>query len=64
MKTIFTEDRPIKSIFYPDESSLTAGKNGVEEILPYQEEGAMGYVTWLAVFRKGIIDQRINTIHP
>jgi hypothetical protein len=36
------------------------GQNGIEKILPYQEPGGMGYATWIAVFRKGMLDQRIN----
>ena len=57
MKTIFKDERPIKSIYYPDESHLTAGEDGVEEILPY---GETDNSIWLAVFRRGRIDQRIN----
>jgi len=63
MPTIFKDSRPITKIFWPDESQLTVGQNGVEKIEPYQEKGALDYTTWLAVYRNGMIDQRINTVY-
>lgn len=61
MKTIIRDERVIKSIHWPDESQIVAGENGVEKIVAYQEHGYGSYITWLAIYRNGVIDQRINT---
>ena len=63
METIYKDKRQIKKIYWPDESQLTVGENGVEKIIPYKEQGSMEYVTWLAIYRNGAIDQRVNTTY-
>ena len=62
MKTIFEDNRPIKSIFWPDEANITVGVGNVESIVPYYENGQMADVLWLAVYRNGELEQRVNSI--
>lgn len=65
MKTIFEDERPIRSVFWPtpDGANITVGSNGIEKIVPYYESGQMGDVVWLAVYIEGQVSQRINIAH-
>ena len=59
IKKIFEDEREIKGI-YSDEGreGWTVGKT-VTKIIPYQENGEMAPITWLAVYKNENIIVRI-----
>jgi hypothetical protein len=63
MEIMMNDNRPIKKIWWPDESYMEVGHGGIEKIVAYPEGGDMGYVTWFAVYRDGNLDQRLNSAH-
>lgn len=54
---ILSENRKIDLVYWPDESCFRVGQAGVEQIIPYHEEGGM---LWLEIYRKGQITSRVN----
>lgn len=61
MKTIIQEtERPIESIFWPNEFTLTRGEGKIEAIVAYREEDGS---IWIAVWENGKIASRYNTRH-
>ena len=62
-KDEFKEDQEVKAIFYPDESCVIAGRNGVEKITVVLEKGQMAFVAWFAVWKNGEIFCKHNGAH-
>lgn len=60
MKTIIQDNRAIKMLTWPDDTSIAVGSGGVTQIEPYQEPGPMGSYTWYAVWRGDAISDRVN----
>ena len=62
---IITDKRKIKSAWIdaPDETGATVGYSGVTSIKPYEENGEMAAVTWLAVYKDDALVKRLNTAH-
>ena len=56
---IIEDERPIKSIHTANEG-IFAGLNGVDEIVPYPENGQMAVVVWFAVYFDGNLVRRVN----
>jgi hypothetical protein len=56
---ILDDGRPIKSIHTANEG-IFAGLNGVDEIVPYPENGQMAVVVWFAVYFDGKLIRRVN----
>ena len=48
---------------HSDGDCVVVGKNNVEKIYPYHENGQMSYVVWFAIYRDGEISQRVNSAH-
>jgi len=57
---IFKAGQEIEAIYWPNNSSITLGKNGVEKITVVMENGQMAEVTWFAVWRNGVIADKHN----
>jgi len=59
----FKRDQKIAAFYYPDDSQIVFGQNGVEKITVIMEDGQMSGVPWFAVWRDGKIDSKHNAAH-
>ena len=62
MNKLFDDKRPIEAI-WPGPDALVVGKDGVEKIEVYQENGQLAPVAWFAVYKKGVVSHRVNAAH-
>lgn len=59
----FAEGQEVKGFWFPDDSNICVGSNGVEKITVVTEPGQMARVPWLAVWRNGKVDSKHNMAH-
>jgi hypothetical protein len=57
---MINDQRPIKALYYLDDSSFTVGVSGIEKIEPYEENGEQAPVTWFEIWRNGAVSERVN----
>ena len=63
IKTIMEDEREISDITGIGDMWHSAGRFGVEKILPYHENGEMALHVWFAVYKDGKIWARVNSSH-
>lgn len=64
IKTIFEDEREIQSIEWENDGSIVSidGPYSVEKIVAYKEHGPLGWVPFLAVYKKGVITSRVSAL--
>lgn len=60
MNRVMDDTSTIKSAWGEGQTGATVGMAGVTRIEPYEENGQMAPVTWLAVFRGDTVVARLN----
>jgi hypothetical protein len=60
MHRVMEDDRPIDCISLNPEGFFKVGVLGTEKIEAYGEAGEMAQVPWFAVWKDGVISQRVN----
>ena len=58
--TLLEDDRPIASLWYGEDLSLTVGKGNITKIQVYGEPGMMSLLPWFEIHRDGVVLQRVN----
>lgn len=61
MEKITQDKREIASLHYDDEDSSChlSGQHGCEKIVAYEEKGPLDFVPYFAIYKDGVINQRI-----
>ena len=59
---ILDDKREISRIVFPDLSVIGVGLNGITKISPYEENGQMACVTWLAIYKGEFLWQRVDSV--
>jgi hypothetical protein len=62
METLFEDKREISTVAMDEKNFIQVGKQGVTKIVPYQERGQWGDVTWLAVYKGEFLAGRLSAV--